>query len=174
MALVAEGREAAFGQLVQRHEGAVRSLCNLLLKDEQQARDVAQEVFLRVWRSRERYRPDGKLRVWLFTLARNLCHSASRRRRVLSFLGLEEAHESAAATEHPAELLLSAESGALVRRALQQLPEKFRLPLSLRFVEGLDYDAIAEIIGRTPSAARSRVHYGLKELQKLLPPEVCP
>jgi RNA polymerase sigma-70 factor (ECF subfamily) len=66
----------------------------------------------------------------------------------------------------------AADRARLVQAALQKLPEHFRTPLALRFIEELDYEQIAAIIGRTPSAARSRVHYGLQKLAALLPPEV--
>ena len=172
MALAAEGRASAFTQIVARHEQSVRSLCRLLLRDESQARDHAQEVFLKAWEQRAKYQPNGKLRVWLLTLARNLCRSAARRRRVLSFLGLDEAPEAASASAHPLEVALEGERQTLVLAGLCKLPEKFRVPLSLRFVDGMEYDAIAEVIGRTPSAARSRIHYGLQKLEQLLPREI--
>jgi RNA polymerase sigma-70 factor (ECF subfamily) len=172
MALTAEGRTWAFTKLVSRHERAVRSLCALLLRDEAHARDVAQEVFLKVWERREKYRASGKFKVFVLTLARNLCHSAGRRRRVLGFLGLEEAPEASVATSHPVDVAVNAEAQLLLSRALQKLPENFRVPVALRYVDGLDYADIAKVIGRTESAARSRVHYGLKHLSELLPKEV--
>jgi len=70
------------------------------------------------------------------------------------------------------EELEEAQTLALVSAALHRLPDKFRVPLALRFVEGMPYDEIAQVIGRTPSAARSRVFYGLKSLAALVPQEV--
>jgi RNA polymerase sigma-70 factor, ECF subfamily len=64
------------------------------------------------------------------------------------------------------------EQQLIVAAALAKLPEKFRIPLALRFLEEMPYEEIAQIIGRTPSAARSRIHYGLRELASLLPDEV--
>ena len=169
MALAARGSRAAFTQIVARHERSVRSLCLLLIRDEGHSWDLAQEVFLRAWEQCAKYRPSGKLKVWLLTLARNLCRSHWRRLLTLQFLGLDEAPESASATANPQDDAIERERRTLLLAGLAELPERFRVPLSLRFLEGMDYDAIAEVIGRTPSAARSRVHYGLVKLERRLP-----
>jgi RNA polymerase sigma factor (sigma-70 family) len=172
MALAAGGRAHAFDTLVARHEQRVRRFCGLLTNDEVLARDLSQEVFLKLWATRERYRPEGRLREMLFTFARNLVRSHQRKQALRSVLGLRFGHpEEPATSGDPHE---DSERAMLVNRALQQLPEKFRTPLALRFVDDLAYEEIARVIGRTESAARSRVFYGLKALAALLPPEVQP
>jgi RNA polymerase sigma-70 factor, ECF subfamily len=171
MAEAAAGRPSSFTQLVARHEARVRRFCLLLLKDPALADDVAQEVFLRLWEARARYRSEGRLRELLFTMARNGCRSAGRKAAIRSlFASLVGTPDP----EPPRDELAEAEEHALLRSALEKLPEQFRVPLVLRFVEELPYEEIARVIGRTPSAARSRVHYGLKALGELLPPEVMP
>ncbi|MBI4821520.1 MAG: RNA polymerase sigma factor [Deltaproteobacteria bacterium] len=166
------GDRRALADLARRHQGPVRRFCTAMLLDEQLARDVAQEVFFRIWVRRGSYEPQGKLRAWIFTIARNECRSMNRRRFWRSLLPMSL---SAIDPALPADEVLERNSQeALVRAALGRLPEKFRVPLILRFVEELDYEQIAQVIGRTPSAARSRVHYGLEALAELLPPEVKP
>lgn len=180
MALAAEDRSAAFGELVSRYEGKVRAFCSMLVHDEALGRDLAQEVFLKLWGSRSRFRAQGKFRPMLFTIARNHCRTSLRKKRLRSLLGLEDSVDSALhahaahAGANAQEQLLEEERGLLVRRALEALPEKFRLPVMLRFCDEMPYEEIAAIIGRTESATRSRVHYGLKALQLLLPAEVLP
>lgn len=193
MALAAAGDNTAFGALVARHQVAVRRLCFFILSDDALARDTAQEAFLRLWDARERYRPMGRFRELLFTTARNLAVRGARARSIVAFFDFsaEPPRAGRAALTVPsgdgpppaawpsagvaADAALSdAQRTALVRAALQRLPEKFRVPLLLRFVEELSYEAIASVIGRTPSAARSRVHHGLKALGELVPEEVHP
>ncbi|HVE87172.1 MAG TPA: sigma-70 family RNA polymerase sigma factor [Myxococcales bacterium] len=173
MALAAQDDQAAFVSLVRRYERRIRSFCRLLLRDEVQAHDMAQEVFLKVWEKRRAYRPGGRMKEYLFTIARHHCQSAARKRAVRAWLGLDEVPEEQLQRPPDAvSALEEAQTMALVSAALHRLPEKFRVPLALRFVEGMPYEEIAQVIGRTPSAARSRVFYGLRSLAALLPAEV--
>jgi RNA polymerase sigma-70 factor, ECF subfamily len=176
MSLAAEGQQQAFATLVRRHEKKLRGFCELLLQDAAGARETAQEVFLKIWVQRGRYRPEGRFRELLFTIARNRCRSVHRRRRLLELVSMDStpAVKERLPSEHMStpEEMERGERAALVRGALQKLPEKFRAPLALRFLEDMPYDEIARVIGRTESAARSRIHYGLKALEQLLPDEV--
>jgi len=173
MALAAQDNEGAYVTLVRRYERRIRAFCRLLLRDEVLAADVAQEVFLKVWEKRRDYRAGGRMKEYLFTIARHHCQSAARKRAVRAWLGLDEVPEEQLQRPHEgAEALAEAQTFAMVAAALHRLPDKFRVPLALRFVEGMPYEEIAQVIGRTPSAARSRVFYGLKSLAELLPAEV--
>jgi RNA polymerase sigma-70 factor, ECF subfamily len=159
---VQDGAGHAYAELVTRYQGRVRRLCWVLTRDQALARDLAQDAFLQLWNSRASYRANGKWHALLFATARNLALRAHRRRRFLqtfSFLLASPEEE----VDMP-EDLDRLESLANVREALLRLPERFRTPLVLRFVDELSYDDVAQVIGRTPSAARSRVHYGLKAL----------
>lgn len=176
MALAAADDPRAFAEVVARYETRVRGFCRMLLKDDATARDVAQDVFTRVWEGRSRYRAEGRLKELLFTVARNRCRSALRAQRLRSFFGgaAKDAKEAevAAGSADPSRELEAEQNRRLIAVALEKLPEKFRVPLALRFVDDMPYEEIATVIGRTTSAARSRVFYGLKELAQLLPPEV--
>lgn len=173
MVLAAAGHAQAFETLVRRHQGAVRRLCLVILRDEALANDVGQETFARVWATRHRYRPEGRFREYLFTLARNESRRVGRRRGLMGLFGLRPSVEPTVESI-AAEGLEQEQLRLLVASSVARLPEKFRVPVVLRFVDKLSYDEIAAIIGRTPSAARSRVHYGLKALADLIPPEVQP
>jgi RNA polymerase sigma-70 factor (ECF subfamily) len=168
MTRAASGDQRAYVELVERYERRVRGFCRVLVRDEVVAYDLAQDVFMKVWARRAQYRPRGRFKEYLFTVARNTCRSYVRKRAVFELLGLRKGFEPAVAAEEPEreERLHSLEL------ALLRLPEHFRVPISLRFVDGLDYAAIARVIGRSESAARSRVFYGLKQLAALLPEEV--
>lgn len=172
MVEAALGRRASFELLVRRHEARVRAFCLVQVRDRAIADELAQDVFLKLWEQRERYRPDGRLRELIFTIALNACRSHGRKSFVRSlFVARAERPESLPSHAGAVE---ASEERALLRAAIERLPEKFRVPLVLRFVEELPYDEIARVIGRTESATRSRIHYGLKALAELLPPEVLP
>jgi RNA polymerase sigma-70 factor (ECF subfamily) len=173
MCAVAAGDRRAFAALVERHQPRVQAFVQAITRDPQLARDLAQEVFLRVWSTRAGYRPEGRFAAFVFTLARNFARSANRRRAIRALFGARpDPAEAGLGPVEPAEALLRTESIRLVAAGLERLPERFRVPLLLRFAEEMAYEDIARVIRRTPSAARSRVHYGLKALARLLPEEV--
>ncbi|MFT3706300.1 MAG: sigma-70 family RNA polymerase sigma factor [Archangium sp.] len=174
MGLAALSDQRAFVELVRRYEAQVRTLCACLTGNEAIAAELAQDTFLEVWNARERYRPEGRFKELLYMVARNRCRSHARKKWWRQWLPFDETPEDSLPTHaSPDELRAGQERDALVRQALSKLPEKFRLPLTLRYVDELDYAAIARIIERTESAARSRVMYGLQALAALLPPEVA-
>ena len=178
MIAAAQGDRTAFATLVARYERYVRSYCGAILGHDTQAWDAAQEVFLRLWATRPRYRAEGRFRPYLYTIARNvarnLCRSRRRRRTLARILGFDD--ESRAAGDAPVHAGPPGghehdEDARQVRLALSQLDEKQRDALVLRYFNDLSYDEIAAVIGRTPSAARSRVFYGLRRMAELLPKE---
>jgi len=173
MLLAAAGQQQAYVRLVTRYEQSVRRFCGLLVRDQALAYDIAQEVFLKIWKRREHYRPQGQFKEYLFTVARNECRSMQRKRAVLDFFGLSQSLERLASTgDAQLDDMADDERLQILQAALVRLPERFRVPLTLRFNEGLSYAEIARVIGRTESAARSRVFYGLKQLAALVPAEV--
>ncbi len=164
----------AFGRLVQAFEARVYAFVLCVVGDASLARDLTQQTFFQLWQARRRYRAEGRFREYLFTIARNVCRSHQRRAFWRAWLPLDLADTVEAPDAHHELQLVQAEQYAALRAALHALPEKFRVPLTLRFIEGLEYDEIARIIGRTESAARSRIHYGLHALTQALPKEFAP
>src|SRR5262245_14089070 len=86
MCAVAAGEHAAFRVLIERHQASIRRFRRAISGDAQLSRDLAQEVFLRLWSERARYRPEGRFKAYLFTLARNLARSVARRRTLRALL----------------------------------------------------------------------------------------
>jgi len=171
-ALVQAGDRQAFARLVARHEAAIRRFVAVTINDREAARDVAQEVFILAWDQRARYRPEGRLRVWLLALAKNLARRERRRLTIRRWLGLEHVAEVAAPIKDSDEVLVDAERDAVVRASLGRLPPKMHEALVLRYADELDYDQMAEVLGENASTLRSRVHYGLAKLGLLVPEEV--
>jgi RNA polymerase sigma-70 factor (ECF subfamily) len=172
MRLAATGVPAAFEALVRRHAPRVVAFVARQLGDRSAGEELAQEVWLSVWTSRDRYEPEGRFAVWLLTLARNRVRNAQRdgaRRPARAAPG--DAETATAATElSSSELdrLLRAERSTRVSRALEKVPPELREALLLRFAEELPYDVIAAIAGTNESTARSRVFHGLRRLRRSL------
>lgn len=159
------GDEAAFGELVKaNYEGVFRRLAGIL-RNEHDARDVSQEVWLTAWRSLKDYRGEAKFSTWLYAIAtrRAIDHQRKQKRwfvRFLPFLSNEETGETiepASPASGPVEELEGAERGERFERAIAALPEKHRAVLTMREVEGLSYDEIARQLNCRPGTVMSRL-----------------
>ena len=172
MALVSRGSRTAMTTLAQRHMSRLTSFCVKCIGDAAIAEEVVQETFLRVWLHRSSYEERGKLVVWMFTTARNLCRNhargAGRRSKWLDVRAGDEEMARVPSSADPSMELSKMQESARALRALDDLPAQMREALLLRFDGGLAYDEIAEVVGVPESTLRSRVHHGLKLLRESL------
>ena len=180
MLRVKHGDRAAFAELVEKYKQPVMNLVYRTLRDETEAEDLAQNVFLQVYKSARRYESRAKFSTWLFTIARNLCLNEIRRRSRHPADSLEESH-----TEHedqprqqfedkssvaPPEKLLHGELAQKIEEALAELPENQRTAILLCRQEELSYEEIAEVLGCSLSATKSLIHRGRETLKEKLKP----
>lgn len=165
LARVAAGEADAFAELVASHQERLLRLCERLLGDVEEARDAAQEVFLKVYRKAGEVRPQGQVYTWLYRIAVNHCLNKLRRRRLVRFLRWEEPAEDADAPAFdppdrapgPAAALEARRRWQSTRRAIEKLPAGQRAVLVLARFEGLSYRQIAEVLGITEGAVESRL-----------------
>ena len=178
MLLVADGDQMAFSCLVNRHQETVFRLIYRFLGKEEEANDLAQEVFIRVWRSSQKYTPTSKFTTWLYTLTANICKSETQSlwrrniRLIGSFwtLGNNDAPETPAHTPSPEDAAIQAEQGRLVRAAIESLPTNQRLAVVLRRYEELSYQEIAVVIRCSVAAVEALLVRAKANLQKNLFP----
>ena len=165
------GDGEAFERLVQLHLPRVYGLLFRLAGNHEDAEDLAQECFVRAWRSLEHYRGDGLFSTWLYRVALHLARDhfrAARRRRDATLALVSEPRPAGSAA--PGDRLARRELLLLVDRALQRLPHRLRSALVLRVFEGLEYDEIAQITGVTPGTVRAHVMQARKLLLRSLEP----
>jgi RNA polymerase sigma-70 factor (ECF subfamily) len=161
MERIGAGDHAAFRQLVERHQHAVIGTVAKMLGNASEAEDIAQQVFLRIWRHAKRYRPDAKFTTYLFTITRNLVFNETRRRSRKKEVSADEREENShhlieAGTEYqPDSELLQAELQAAVDAAIAALPETQRMAVVLRRYEQLSYEEIAVVLDLSVSAVKS-------------------
>lgn len=178
MLLVADGDKSAFSCLVNRHQETVFRLIYRYFGKEEEANDLAQEVFVRIWRSSKKYTPTSKFTTWLYTLTANICKSETRSlwRRNIRLIGSfwasgdHDAPEILAPAPSPEDAALQAEQGRLVRAAIQSLPPNQRLAVVLRRYEELSYQEIALIVGCSVAAVEALLVRARVNLQKKLFP----
>lgn len=167
MQLAAAGMLEAYAEVVRRHQTVVRKFCARMLGAER-ADDAAQDVFLEVWRTRDRYDSKGRLRPFLFTCARNRCLRALRDRRPTTELD----DNRLVADADQLDALLRAERQRRIDSGLERLSPKLREAIALRFSAGLDYREIAATIRRPEETVRSRIFLALKRLREVLGDDV--
>ena len=178
MLRVQQGDLEAFDALVTRYRQPVCNFVHRTLLDPDEAEDLAQQVFVQVWKAAARYRPTSRFSTWLFTIARNLCLNELRRRGRHPTESLdapvgaaEETFErDFADTRGPGvtEGVLLEELEARIEEALRDLPETQRSALLLFREKEMAYDEIARVLGVTVSATKSLIHRGRETLKRRL------
>lgn len=181
MLRVRDDDPAAFAELVQRFQHRLLAVLHHLLGNRDEAEDLAQEVFLRVYRHRKRYSPKAKFSTWLFTIANNLALNAlrNRKRRPVQPLEISEsgtlAHEpqqlladTHSSTSFPARRLHQEELAVVIRQALDTLNERQRLAIILNKYEDMNYADIAQVMGLTTKAVKSLLSRARAKLRECL------
>ena len=182
---VKQGDEASFELLLQRYRRPLCHFLNRMVRDAAHAEDLAQEVFLRVYRARREYEPSAKFTTWLFRIATNLALNSLRDGRHRQ---AEVSLDAPAEGQDGSEMTLDVPDGApvveqqlverdrvgVVRRAIFALPEKQRAAVLLHKYQELDYDEIARILGCSVSALKSLLFRAYETLRVELAPLVAP
>lgn len=168
----ASGDSRAFEQIMLHSQQRVLAMTWRMLGNEADARDAAQEVFLRVYKYLGRFRRDQDFFAWLYSITVNACHDIARKRQPLNegFIALtrsvaDEALTVPAELEDVEEALIRAQQRELVAKALATLPDKERASLILRDVEGLSTKEVARIMKSSPTTVRSQISSARKKIQ---------
>jgi RNA polymerase sigma-70 factor (ECF subfamily) len=166
MVRIAQGDEVALRDLIEKHQGAVYGTIAKMLGDPIEAQDLAQQVFVRVYRAAGTYRATAQFKTWMFTIVRNLVFNEHRRRSRATLVSLHppenESGNSSAdldlpdlANKTPGEMMLQAEMLRKVDEAILALPEQQRLAIVLRRYDEFSYEQIAEILKASVPATKS-------------------
>lgn len=173
MADLADGRQQMLEVLMQRYQADIFRFCMHYLKEVERAKDLTQETFIRVYTASERFDPSRKFRPWVLCIARNLCLNELKRRKTVPMESFEEFVRSGRAGDAlrslsgtPDENLMAAERMELLGRALDSLSEDAQEIVKLRFFEQMSAREVAEIVGSTEGAVRTRLHRILASLRK--------
>lgn len=175
MAAVASGDEDAFAKLVEKHQRAVIGTVAKMTNQSSDTEDIAQQVFIRLWRSAKRYQPTAKFTTFLFTITRNLVFNATRkksRRNEQSFDELEgkwrQSIEDKSFDSRPDKSIEQNELRQVIDWAIASLPEKQRLAVVLRRYEKMPYEEIAETLDISVPAVKSQLFRARTALRESL------
>ncbi|MDQ6630589.1 MAG: sigma-70 family RNA polymerase sigma factor [Verrucomicrobiota bacterium] len=179
MLRVKRGDLRAFEELVDKYKQPVLNVIYRTLRDATEAEDLAQNVFVQVFKSAARYEATAKFSTWIFTIVRNLCLNEIRRRSRHPADSLDASVENDDQpvrqyqdfkTFSPPENLLQGELEEKIQDALEALPENQRTALLLCRQEDLSYEEIARVMGASLSATKSLIHRGRETLKEKLKP----
>lgn len=184
MARAQAGDSGAFGELYARYREPISRYANRIVRDVEAADDVSQETFCRAYSARASFKLEARFSAWLFAIAHNLCVNELRRRQVRPSISLNttvrvalsdeasenlELHETIADRGESVEQRLERrELGRLIRRATDQLTERQRQVVSLRFDRGMKYVEIRDQIGCSIGTIKSRVHHAVRRIRQII------
>ncbi len=161
------GDEAAFAEIVNRYRNPLTNYIFRILNDYEEAVDLAQETFVRVYFAIERYHTEYAFSTYIYRIATNLAISEirkKRRRKLLSLTSFFQNEEGDAQEFHPPdqkslpdEDLIEDERSRTIRKAIAALPDKYRAPIVLREIQELSYEEIAQILGLGLGTTKSRI-----------------
>ncbi len=173
-----DGDELAFNTLLEKFQGPIYNFVFRQVGREEDAEDIAQNVFVQLYRSAPRYQPTARFTTWLFTIARNLCLNEFRRRQRHPLLSLgatfsddPEAEPTQFADPKARSPSLEISEKELRERllaAIQKLPENQRTAIMLCRYEGLAYEEIAQVLGASVGATKSLLHRARETLKNEL------
>ena len=174
MQLVAGGDTTAFEQLIERHQSLVAGTVARMLGSNSDVEDIAQQVFIRVWKGAGRYVARAKFTTWLLKITRNLVFNEMRRAKRHPHLPVqiepnaEEMPLKDEATASPDATLLQTELQQAIENAITLLPETQRMALVLRRYDELSYEEIADVLDLSVPAVKSLLFRARTELRERL------
>jgi RNA polymerase sigma-70 factor (ECF subfamily) len=172
-----KGDSEAFRELVARYENKVYRLAIKLTRNEALAEEVLQEVFLKIYQKIDTFRGEAALSSWIYRIAANACFAKLNLEKRHQHADIDEAMPQAeqamqerqeSPQETPDQPLLTNEALGVISRAIERLPEDFRVVITLRDVEGLSNEEVGRILELSVPAVKSRLHRARLLLRKRL------
>ena len=168
MARIRDGDMEALRLLVETHQARVIGTISKMLGSEAESEDLAQQVFIRIWKSAPRYKPTAKFTTWLFRITRNLVFNELRRKRHFADRSEETPEPAERSDKEPDQILLGEELQLAIQDAINRLPEAQRMAIILRRYEEMPYEEIAKVMETTVPAVKSILFRARAELRERL------
>ena len=163
-----QGDHAAFARVVEAYKQPIYNIAYRILGNAPEAKDAAQEVFLRAYLNLARYDRERKFSTWLLSIASNYCIDMLRRRRA-TLVTLDDVEFGLESREPgPEQSAVQGEQREAIARAIDALPPAYRLPTILRYYYDLPYEEIEQVTGLTEATVKTRLHRARRMLKDLL------
>jgi len=167
---VLAGKQEFFAELVNRYKNLVYSIILRQTRDTEEAHDLSQDVFLKIYRNLSKYSPEFKFSTWVMRITSNHIIDARRRKKfeTVSYEEFTENGGNFASTSSPEAEIIQRDQTERIGKIVSELPEMYKIPVVLYHQEGLSYQEIAEKIGEPLSKIKNRIFRGRKMLKTLL------
>ena len=156
------GDDAAFSELVDRYKNLVFAMVYRMVNDRSQADDLAQEVFLKVHRGLPYFRGEARLATWIYRIVANVCVQARTKRREVT--ATDELPDRGAADASFSDLELRDR----LEKAIAQLPDQYRLLIAAHYLQGVQYEALAEALNIPLGTVKTHLYRAKRQLRELL------
>lgn len=168
-----EGDPEAFNELVQRHHARIYGLAYRMLGNPDDASDATQEAFLEAYKSIQSFQFQSKFLTWMYRVGINVCQqykrrSDSRQRALTSYTKDIQDRDAQYTGEYPDRVLLKTERDQLIQQAIDQLPSKQRIVITLFYMQQMKYREIAELLDCSEGTVASRLNTAVKNLKSKL------
>ena len=162
-----EGDESTFKTLVYRHKEKVRNIIYLTMNHSDAVDDIAQEVFITVYKNLKYFRFESQFTTWLYRITINKCRDHLRKMKIRNIFTPVRDNEESHGYSHINENM---DIPGIVQKAISKLPEKLRVPLMLKDIEGFSYQEIAETVQCEIGTVKSRIFRARESLRNILKP----
>ena len=159
-------REAAFSHLLKKYQQKIYWHVRRMVIDHDDADDVTQDIFIKVWRNLEKFREDSQLYTWLYRIATNECITFLNKKKQKYNISLDEDSSSYLAETLADTSYFNGDKAQMkLQQALLTLPEKQRLVFNMKYFEDLKYDEISQILGTSVGALKASYHLAVKKVE---------
>jgi RNA polymerase sigma-70 factor (ECF subfamily) len=158
----------AFEQLVRKYQDKIYNLCRYMLRNEQDAQDATQDVFLKTYRNLPNFKPKASFYTWLYRIAINTCLDYKKTSHPKRFAGGSLSEDHPSAEPSPERLYESKETVQIIQTALQKLSANLMAPIILKEIESLSYEEIAQVLHMPVGTVKSRISRAREQMRRLL------
>ncbi|CUU06604.1 RNA polymerase sigma-70 factor, ECF subfamily [Candidatus Thermokryptus mobilis] len=166
------GNTSAFDEIVKRYQRKVYTLARRILGNHEDADDIAQEVFIKLFYSLSDFKGESSLFTWIYRITVNECRSFLRKKKIKEFIQIDEVTNLLKFGQTPDQELFEREERNLIERAVEKLPTKQRMIFVMRFFEDLDYQEIAKILNKPIGTLKANYFHAVKKIQKFIKDEM--
>lgn len=163
-----KGEEQAFNQLVLRYQKKIYDLVYRMIRNNEDALDLAQEVFVKAYHNLKDFKRESAFYTWLYRIALNLSFNHARQKKIRSFVSLFDMGDTLPAKNNPAEDLQQNQISVAIDKAVLTLPKKQRSVFVLRYYDQMPYKQMSEVLGKTEGSLKASYFQALKKMQKQL------
>ncbi|MEN3037864.1 MAG: RNA polymerase sigma factor [Candidatus Kryptonium sp.] len=166
------GNISAFDEIVRRYQKKVYLLARRILSNHEDADDVAQEVFIKLFYSLNEFKGESNLFTWIYRITINECNSILRKRKIREFIPIDEIVNLLKFNETPEQEFINKEEKRLIEKAIEKLPPKQRAVFVMRFFENLDYEEISKILKKPVGTLKANYFHAVKKIQRFIKDEM--